>query len=215
MTKFFDSYKQSFKDKNFISAFFSGLLLFISSLFVNFYAGIYATERASNAVTDIILSNIRFYDVDGAFVYGTIILFLFILGVCLHRPERFPFIFKSIGLFVLIRALFISLTHLGPFPTHAIIDPLSIINKFSFGADLFFSGHTGLPFLLALMFWEHTLYRYIFLFTSFTFAIVVLLGHLHYSIDVLSAFFITYTIYHISMLFFQKDYTYFQSSIKK
>lgn len=214
MKDFLNSYKHSFGNKIFLSAFFSGLLLFIASLFVNFYAGVYATESASNAVTDIILSNIPLYDVDTIFVYGTIILFIFILCLCLYRPGRFPYILKSVGLFVLIRSIFISLTHLGPFPTHVIIDPLSIINKFSFGADLFFSGHTGLPFLLALAFWENKSLRWVFLVISFAFAIVVLLGHLHYSIDVLSAFFITYTIYHISLLFFKKDYEYFLETIK-
>jgi hypothetical protein len=43
------------------------------------------------------------------------------------------------------------------------------------------------------------------------FGIVVLLGHLHYSIDVLSAFFITYSIYHICELFFKTDKKIFDS----
>jgi hypothetical protein len=37
------------------------------------------------------------------------------------------------------------------------------------------------------------------------FGVVVLLGHLHYSIDVLSAFFISYGIYRIAEIIFHKD----------
>jgi membrane-associated phospholipid phosphatase len=78
------------------------------------------------------------------------------------------------------------------------------------GNDLFFSGHTGLPFLLALMFWKHDpTSRTIFLGFSILFATVVLMGHIHYSIDVLSAFFITYGIFHICKFLFKKEWELF------
>jgi membrane-associated phospholipid phosphatase len=79
------------------------------------------------------------------------------------------------------------------------------MSKISFGGDLFFSGHTGMPFLLALIFWEDKWTRFLFLGFSIMFGIVVLLAHLHYSIDVLSAFFITYTIFHLALYIFKKD----------
>ncbi len=208
------TYRQLFSNKTYLFAFFSGMLLFVGSLFINFYAGLYATERASNSVTDIILSNIRVYDVDGAFIYGTGMLFFLILFLCIYQPRWFPFMSKSIGLFIIIRSVFISLTHLGPFPTHVIINPLSMINLFSFGADLFFSGHTGIPFLVGLLFWEQPILRVLFITISLFFGVVVLLGHLHYSIDVLSAFFITYSIYHICLVFFKKDRQIFMQGIE-
>ena len=77
------------------------------------------------------------------------------------------------------------------------------------GNDLFFSGHTGLPFLLALIFWENKKLRFLFLGFSVLFAVVVLLGHLHYSIDVFAAYFITYTIFHICKFLFKKDWQLF------
>jgi membrane-associated phospholipid phosphatase len=105
------------------------------------------------------------------------------------------------------------LTHISPFPTHAMIES-AFFNKEVFagiftGNDLFFSGHTGIPFLLALIFWKNKTLRIIFLGFSVLFAIVVLLGHLHYSIDVLSAYFITYSIFHICRVFFKKDWKLF------
>jgi hypothetical protein len=192
------------KHKGFMISVAVALALLIASFFINFYAGTYATESASNSVTDVILSNIPTYDLDGIFVYGALIFYISfgVLEIC--NPKWIPFTLKSLALFIVIRSLFISLTHIGPFPTQAIVDS-TLLNKVTFGGDLFFSGHTGIPFLLALIYWDNKLLRYVFITASIFFGITVLLAHLHYSIDVLSAFFITYTIYHIAEKLFKKD----------
>lgn len=198
-------WKEAFKDKRFLISLLIGFFYLAISLYINFIAGTYATERASLPVTDIILSNTRVYDVDLIFIYGPLVLFVFVITLLLHNPKRFPFTLKSIALFTVIRSIFISLTHLGPFPTGVITASNNFIGKFTFGGDLFFSGHTGLAFLMALLFWQNKTLRYIFLAYSFFIGAIVLLGHYHYSIDVLAAFFITYSIFHISVLFFKKD----------
>ncbi len=198
-------WRNAFKDKNFVTSFIFGFLFLFISFYINFVAGTYATERASLPVTDIVLSNIRVFDVDAIFLYGPLILWAFLAIVFIYNPKKIPFSLKSIALFVIIRSLFISLTHLGPFPTQAVISTSDFLSKFTFGGDLFFSGHTGLPFLMALIFWDNKIMRYILLVSSVIFGVVVLLGHLHYSIDVLAAFFITYTIFHISLLLFKKE----------
>ena len=198
------------KDPHFARSLAIGLVLVFASLFVNFYAGIYATEHASNPVTDIVLSHTRVYDLDGIFIYGSWILVGFIIFVCLRHSRKAPFVLKSIALFVMIRAVFITLTHIGPFPTEVVINPKSFINYFVFGGDLFFSGHTGLPFLMALMFWQEVWLRRIFLAASGLFAVVVLLSHLHYTIDVASAYFISYGIFHIAEWLFIKDKRFFE-----
>ncbi|MDB5258817.1 MAG: hypothetical protein JWO73_25 [Candidatus Taylorbacteria bacterium] len=180
-------------------------LLLIGSLFVNYFAGTYATLHESNSVTDLILSNIRVYDVDFVFVWGAIAFWVLLISLFLFEPKKIPFTLKSVALFVLIRALFVSLTHIASFPTQVHIDLTGIISYFTFGGDLFFSGHTGLPFLAALVFWKNLRLRIIFLALSVLFAFVVLMGHLHYSIDVLSAYFITYGIWVLAEKFFKKD----------
>jgi hypothetical protein len=205
-------YMHVWKDPGYRRSLAVSFVLLIISLFVNFFAGIYATERASNSVTDLILSNTKVFDLDGIFVLGSWVLVAFIGLVCAHRPWKAPFVLKSISLFVLIRSVFITLTHIGPFPTEVVINPQSFINYFVFGGDLFFSGHTGLPFLLALIFWNEKRLRNIFIFASLLFGAVVLLAHLHYTIDVLSAFFISYGIYHIAIKLFGKDYEAFRRS---
>ena len=134
---------------------------------------------------------------------------LYIAFLCLKEPRRMPFVIKVSAFFIIVRSIFISLTHLGPFPTHLVIDPTSFMNFFTLGPDLFFSGHTGFPFLMAIIFWEN-IYTRIFLITSsILFGTVVLMAHLHYSIDVFAAFFIADSIFHISETIFNKDYQIF------
>ena len=200
-----NKYKECFSSKSFLISFFTALFLLIGSLIINYLAGTYAQESVSNPVTDIVLSNVPVFDLDLVFIYGTYIFWIFFISLCIIYPQKIPFTLKSVALFTIIRACFISMTHLGQFPTHIILDPASFINYFTFGGDLFFSGHTGIPFLMALIYWENRKLRIIFIVLSIMFAVTVLLTHLHYTIDVFSAFFITYTIYHISIKVFKKD----------
>lgn len=210
MNSLIQKHKFHWKNKKFSISSFFALFLLIISFIINYYAGQYATNSASNSVTDIILSNTRVYDLDWIFVYGSILFWAFVGLLCITEPKRIPFTVKSIALFVFIRSIFISLTHIGPFPTMVIIDS-NLLKNFTFGADLFFSGHTGFPFLMALIFWENTYLRVLFILSAIMFGIVVLLAHLHYSIDVLSAFFITYTIYHMCVALWKKDKVFFDS----
>ena len=196
------NYRINFSDKSFLISFFGGILLLTISLVTQFFVIDYVNSLSSTPVTDIILSNIRVYDVGGIFVYGSIILTILGVFLGLRRLNFMPFAMKSLALFTLIRAVFVTLTHISPFPTHTIINLPFFLNNEAFsgiftGNDLFFSGHTGLPFLLALIFWQYRTERTIFMGFSIMFAIVVLLGHIHYSIDVLSAYFITFSIFQI------------------
>ncbi len=204
-------YKNALADKNFLLSSLTGFILCAGSIFANFYAGNYATEVASNSVTDIILSNIRVFDVDWFFIFGSLILIVFVVVLCLIDPRRIPFVLFSMGLFYFTRAIFISMTHLGPYPGHVDLNNGNILGRLFSGSDMFFSGHTGAPFLLALIFWDTKILRYIFLGWSVFFGAVVLLGHLHYTIDVFSAFFITYGVFHLARFFFKNEYELFNS----
>lgn len=210
-----ESYKAHFKDKSFRESFLLSLLLLTVSLFAQFYASAYATRSVSGSVTDIVLSNTRVYDVDEIFIWGTVILLLFMLCLVFYRPRFIPFVTKSVAVFTLIRAFFISLTHINVFPLHTTISSVffqgTVFRGILTGSGLFFSGHTGLPFLFALMFWDHKILRYFFLGCSFLFASVVLLGHIHYSIDVFSAFFFAYAIFDLCKFLFKKDFELFSS----
>ena len=208
MSLILQKYRLHLSDKNFLISLGVAVLLFAGSLVGNFYAGTYATRQASNSVTDLILSTIPVFDIDHIFVYSSMIFLAFMFVLCVIEPKRIPFVLKSIALFIFTRSIFITLTHIAPFPSQIVVES-ALLSKFSFSADLFFSGHTGLPFLMALAFWNHKIIRYIFIAGSLVGATIVLAAHIHYSIDVFSAFFITYTIFHLSEVFFKKDYALF------
>lgn len=209
MNRTVEKHKFHWSQKSFLLSVLSGFLLLAGSLIINYAAGNYANKMASNGVTDIILDNIPIMDVDGIFVYGAILFGLFIVLILIKEPKQIPFIVKSIALFVFVRAIFISLTHIGPIIQQLPPDPNIFYRNLVFGADYFFSGHTGLPFLMALSYWSNKYLRNIFLAVSIIFGASALLGHYHYSIDVFAALFITYGIFHIARRLFAKDYELF------
>ena len=221
MKEAFKKYFSYFSNKKFVWSFILSFALLAIAIVIDFYATIYATKVASSPVTDIVLSNIRVYDVDAIFVYGPWIFWIFTFILIISKPYRIPFAINNITLFVLIRSVFITLTHIGPFPIDSVLASGKIISQFtsdvlkSGGGDLFFSAHTGLPYLMALVFWKNKILRYIMLFSSVFFGVIVLLGHYHYTIDVVSAFFITYSIYSIAKIIFKKDMEYFYHDTAK
>ncbi|MCI0479093.1 sphingomyelin synthase family protein [Candidatus Uhrbacteria bacterium] len=192
--------------KDFLLSAVSGFLIFIGSLVVNYAAGTYASAKASNAVTDILLDILPTMNVEILFIEGFAIFACFLATILILQPKHLPFVLKSLGLFVLIRSFAMSLTHIGPSPEQTVLDAGRITNLLNFTGDLFFSGHTGTPFLMALVFWRDRWLRIVFIGFSVLFAATVLLGHLHYSIDVFAAYFVTYTIYRLACRFFRKDH---------
>lgn len=185
------------------------IILFIVAVIANTLAGIYDSQRASISVTDVILSNTPALNVDYVFIYGALALAGFVAALLCIRPHTIPFVLSALALFWIIRAILVSVTHIGPYPDHALLDFQSTLLMTIFGGGQFFSGHTGAPFMLALIFWREAWLRYLFLATSIVFGVVVLLGHLHYTIDVLSAFFITYALYRMARYCFPREHLLF------
>ncbi|MDR3559551.1 MAG: phosphatase PAP2-related protein [Candidatus Pacebacteria bacterium] len=205
-------YRHYFSDKKFVLAVILGAFFFLTSLAIDNFAALYADHHASNYVTDILLDNIPVFNVN--FIVNEVLcLFIYIIAFfILAKPQRLPFVLKSLALFVLIRSIFITLTHLGVPPSHSYLNPNDWLSSIAGGQDLFFSGHTGMPFLLALIFWNDKPIRWTALVGTVIFGSAVILGHLHYSIDVFSAFFITYTIFEIAKKIFPQDYQFLIST---
>lgn len=199
-------HKEFWSDKVFSGLAFDGILLLAASLVINYYTGTYASIRASNSVSDLFLDNLPILNVNFIFIDGFILFILFIAALLFHQPKKIPFLLKTAALFVFVRAIFMTLTHIGPFPLQSPLETGDIVGKFIFSGDLFFSGHVGLSFLMALIFWPSARIRMIFIGLSVIFGAAALLGHLHYSIDVFAAYFITYSIFMISQKLFAKEY---------
>lgn len=207
MNAFIARHQKYWMQEKFVSSVLVGGILFLVSLVANRYASLYATAQASNSVSDLLLDNIPVMRVewivnDVAALFGFCMLFLI-----LWQPRRIPFILKASALFIVIRSLFIILTHLGPFPYRTYLDPNDIFRTLTYGGDYFFSGHTGMPFLFALIYWQEKWVRFFCLAAAALLSTGVVLGHLHYSIDVFAAFFITYGIFVMAQRFF--PYAYF------
>ena len=119
-------------------SFFFASIFFVCSIATNYVAGIYATERASNYVQDIILSNIPVVNVSDYFVWGAIALIVFVVILCVMDARRIPFTLYAMAMFYLVRAGFVTLTHLGVYPDHMVLDEGWILNQLFGGNDLFF-----------------------------------------------------------------------------
>jgi len=175
----------------------------------NLYAFDYALRPTSNYVGDLILDNIPALDLNFFIVEGAFISIVLGLLYVLSKPRSVLFSLKAVALFIIVRAFFISLTHVGIHPES--INPGlglfdSIYLYLNFQSGLFFSGHTALPFLIALIFWGNKRARHILIALTIAFGAAVLLAHIHYSIDVLAAPFMVYGIYKIAAYLFPRDY---------
>ncbi len=122
----------------------------------------------------------------------------------------------SAGLLALLRGLCIVATGLGPVHGVDVNAGLSagaradafwrLVNPFSFFApggsaqvyltkDLFFSGHTATTFLLLLYVWRYPSLRALMLVGHVAVVASLFFSHLHYTIDVIGAYAITFAVF--------------------
>lgn len=217
-TKWYHKWQALLRERNFRISLIIGIGLLLLAYYVNFRAALYTDSIPVLSVGDAILDNIPTYDLTFMYTFGIYIVAIFVIIYPLFfRPDLMPFSAKTIAAFIIIRAFFISLTHLGApanyFRLPQLEDQPGMFKMFYMN-DLFFSGHTGFPFLAALLFWDNKIVRYLLLGMSVAQAITVLLMHVHYSIDVFSAYFITYTIFVLSDKVFNKLNLSFKEIVK-
>ena len=178
-------------------------IIFIIATSINYVSGTYVSVAHTAHVPDLILDHIGPVNVGFFYVYGYIILFsaLFIYPG-FFQIRTFHVVITQFSLLIVLRAAFVALTHLGTPPDAIPVSFPWIFRGLHFENDLFFSGHTAIPFLGFLLFKGPI--RYFFLGGSILMGVVVLLMHVHYSIDVLAAFFMTYCSYKIGNFLINK-----------
>ncbi|MBU0907211.1 MAG: sphingomyelin synthase family protein [Nanoarchaeota archaeon] len=180
------------------------LILLATAIILDYLAGAYVTTVPAVEAPDLILDNIPTLDLDFIFLYGIILIIVVLLVYpLLFKIREFHRVISQFSLLIAVRAAFTTFTHLK-IPAQALVFTLPRIFSFiTFQNDLFFSGHTAVPFLGFLLF-RHSKIKYFFLVSSIIMAAVVLFMHVHYTIDVFSAFFITYGTFKIGECFFKK-----------
>ncbi len=129
---------------------------------------------------------------------------ILLLVRCVQRADIFLLMLWAFLFLCLSRILTITLVPLSP-PEGLIPlkDPLTSIfyggtDKF-ITKDLFYSGHTSIQFLIFLVL-KKKADKIIALLASIAVGMLVLIQHVHYTIDVLAAFVFTYIIYRIAKL---------------
>lgn len=157
-----------------------------------------AGERAHPS-PDLLLSMLPIVDLRVVFVWGFAAFVAWAVVVAAWRERhRAAHIVWLYALLIAVRSLFIVLTPMRSPEGFLPIDgsPLfdAVGRYLTFRNDLFFSSHTALPFLGFLAYRDRWA-RLVFLGFSITLAATVLLTRQHYSIDVISAYFITYALY--------------------
>jgi hypothetical protein len=187
-------------------------VLFLISLFFTYAAAAYVHSYTGYVVPDILLDNLPVINVGFIFFQGAALFILILCAIGVYEPKYIPFTLESTALFFFVRSVFMVMTHLSA-PNVEYYNYIErehhisqILFTVSSGNDLFFSAHTGYPFLIALIFWKIKKLRLFFITCSLIGGVAVILGHLHYSIDVFSAFFITFGVFEMAKKFFKSEY---------
>ena len=179
--------------------FYIGLLSVIAGIGLNIASQTYLHNYMSEGKTlpmlsDLILDNLPVIDV--SLIYDIVCLIPIILAFIyiVHKKDynRIPFFLLMIGLFYIVRGIFIVLTPFGNPPMFNGSDPL--FNGFSkYELGVYPSGHAGNVFLLLLLV-KDRIYKWIISFCLIVVILALFLAHGHYSIDILSGLFFAYAI---------------------
>jgi hypothetical protein len=189
-----------------------GIFILCVAIVTQIVAGQYSSAKAADApaVRDFFLDRMPVLHVDFIIVIVAILFWVFSSLLLSFAPRRLLFDIKAIALFIILRAFFMNLTHLGLYPGAASPGAdnfgWSFYDRVTFQGNLFFSGHVGFPFLMALIFWDRAPWRRFFIIASIIFGAAVLFAHVHYSIDVFAAPFMSYGVFAIVAKLFPKDY---------
>jgi hypothetical protein len=180
-------------------------------------AAVWNELRPAPTLPDLVLAHVPYVEAVARANYLVWLLAYVPVAALLlwEAPRRFVRYTVAGGLVSLVRGATIALTGLGaPDPAHAgpgiagrapldaFVELLSPWQVFAHDAmrayltkDLFFSGHTATTLLLLLYAWPHRRLRALALVAHVLVVASVFLAHLHYAIDVVGAYAVTFTVF--------------------
>ena len=180
---------------------------------------LYNEARPAPHLPDLVIDQVPFVDALAQWNYALWLAAYFPVALWLWRRDRSLFVhFLYVGgLLSLLRGLCINLTGLGPVTGGdvnaglafaqgwaawwSIVNPLTALGdatQVMLTKDLFFSGHTATTFLLYLYARREPGLGMAALVGHVVTVGVVLLSHLHYTIDIVGAWAITYCLYRVT-----------------
>lgn len=196
------AWKEAIADKFFKTRFRIGLIIWIALLFAFPIFFDYVESRNGIVLNDFIINSLPAYDVSILTFLIIWSMFLLFLYRAIHEPQLlllflWGFIFLSLSRFLTIYLLPLN----PPEQLIALRDPITNIfygKTHNFiTKDLFYSGHTSTQFLMFLCFKKKSDKNLALISTAIV-GLLVLIQHVHYSIDVFFAPLFTYFIYLIS-----------------
>lgn len=179
-----------------------GLIIWVALLIAFPFFFNYIESRNGITLNDFILNGLPTYDVSIPTFLIIWSMFLLFLYRAIHHPELlllflWGFIFLSISRFITIYLIPLN----PPEQLIALRDPITNIfygKKHGFiTKDLFYSGHTSTQFLMCLCLTKRS-DKILTLISTILVGVLVLIQHVHYSIDVIAAPFLTYLVYLLS-----------------
>jgi membrane-associated phospholipid phosphatase len=179
--------------------FYYGLLAILAGIGLNNASQAYLHYYISQGKTlpilsDMILDKIPVVNV--SLIYDIFAIIPILLGVVyiIDKSDynRLPFIFLMIGIFYIVRGIFIVLTPFGNPPMFNGSDPL--FHGFAnYELGVYPSGHAGNVFLILLLM-NSKVYKWLIGICLVVVILALFLAHGHYSIDILSGLFFAYAI---------------------
>jgi hypothetical protein len=191
-------------DRRWFFAVLAGLLVFMFASYV-FYMqlGWYADRRVLPPSSDWLLDHLPPVNLVPLLSWGWLAIHVYAVAIAvLYYPRKLPFLFFLFGIYLCVRTVYVFLSPIGA-PVRILhmgeLDNLfpMVMGVYTFENEFIFSGHTAMPFLFA-MFFETPRQKGIMMAGSVLMAVSVLLTHNHYSVDVISAYFMGYAIYDLS-----------------
>ncbi|HLN54459.1 MAG TPA: phosphatase PAP2-related protein [Bacteroidales bacterium] len=179
--------------------FYLGILALIIGEQANFAAETYLHNYMNEGkvlpmLSDLILDNIPYMDISVLYDIFCIFPVAFLIIYIFHRKDfdRVPFFLLMIGIFYVMRGIFIILTPFGNPPMFDGTD--SIFKGFSkYELGVYPSGHAGNIFMIYLLV-RDSLYKKLILVCLVVVIASLFLSRGHYSIDILSGLLFSYAI---------------------